>query len=285
MSDNELGLFLRTRREGVTPAEVGLPAGPRRRTPGLRRAELATLAGVSVEYLTRLEQGRDRHPSPTVLSALADALGMTPSQRVHLHRLVKSADPGFTCRGTTAPNPVVRPGVRAVLDQLEPAPAAVVNRLGDVLACTDGYRRVMGPTGLLDGGLPASVVRHVFTDPRARTVYPDWDHVADKTVATLKQGPYLADPETAALVAELTVTAGAAFTDRLGRIPGLPEANGTRRLHHPEAGRLRLAFEVLELSADDDQRLLVHLPADPATAAALDRLVGRRPGGLRAVSG
>ncbi|WP_246097792.1 helix-turn-helix domain-containing protein [Rhodococcus spelaei] len=73
MSDNELGLFLRTRREAVTPAEVGLPSGPRRRTPGLRRSELATLAGVSVEYLTRLEQGRDRHPSPPVLSALAEA--------------------------------------------------------------------------------------------------------------------------------------------------------------------------------------------------------------------
>ncbi|WP_246097794.1 MmyB family transcriptional regulator [Rhodococcus spelaei] len=210
---------------------------------------------------------------------------MTPSQRVHLHRLVKSADPGFTCRGSTAPNTVVRPAIRAVLDRLEPAPAAVINRLGDVLVCTDAYRSVMEPTGLLDGGLPASFARYVFTDPRARTVYPDWDHVADKAVATLKQGPYRADPETSVLVDELTVTVGAEFTDRLERIPGLPEANGTRRLDHPEAGPLRLAFEVLDLSADDDQRLLVHLPADPATAAALDRLVGRSPGGLRALPG
>ncbi|MBI0384744.1 helix-turn-helix transcriptional regulator, partial [Streptomyces albiflaviniger] len=89
MSDNELGLFLRSRREAVAPADVGLPTGPRRRTPGLRRAELATLAGVSVEYVTRLEQGRDRRPSAPVLSALADALRLTASERVHLHRLSK----------------------------------------------------------------------------------------------------------------------------------------------------------------------------------------------------
>ena len=90
VSDNELGVYLRTRREAVTPAEVGLPGGGRRRTPGLRRAELATLAGVSVEYLVRLEQGRDRHPSAHVLAALADVLGLSADERLHLHLLAKA---------------------------------------------------------------------------------------------------------------------------------------------------------------------------------------------------
>ncbi|MER5183892.1 helix-turn-helix transcriptional regulator [Streptomyces sp. NPDC002896] len=282
MSDNELGLFLRLRREAVTPTEVGLPAGPRRRTPGLRRAELATLAGVSVEYVTRLEQGRDRRPSAQVLSALADALRLTANERVHLHRLAKGADAGFSCMGGAGPNRVVRPTVRALLDRLEPAPAVGVNRLSEILACTDGYRRMAEPIGLLDGGRP-NLARFVFTDPRARTAYPDWDRVADEQVAALKQGPGQADAHVGALMDELTVSCGAEFAGRLETLPGLPRVSGVMRVVHPEVEELRLAYETLELPADDDQRLVVHLPADDATAAALDRLTGRRPGALRAV--
>jgi transcriptional regulator with XRE-family HTH domain len=285
VSDNELGLFLRTRREAVTPAQVGLPSGPRRRAPGLRRAELATLAGVSVEYITRLEQGRDRNPSPPVLSALADALLLTPSERVHLHRLTKAADGGFSCMGDAQPNRDVRPAVRAILDHLEPAPAVLVNRLCEVLACTDGYRRLMGPTGLLDDERRANLALFAFTDPRARAVYPDWEHLADELVATLKQGPFRADPHIAALADELTVAAGTAFTDRVATVPSLAATTGITRLAHPDLGELRLAYETLDLPADDDLRLIVQFPADAHTATALDTLTGRRPGGLRAVSG
>ncbi|MEJ8635043.1 helix-turn-helix transcriptional regulator [Streptomyces sp. MS2.AVA.5] len=282
MSDNELGLFLRTRREAVTPAEVGLPAGSRRRTPGLRRSEVATLAGVSVEYVTRLEQGRDRRPSPQVLSALADALRLTPAERMHLHRLIKAADGGFTCRGDAGPSRTVRPTVRALLERLEPAPAVLLNRLSDQLAWTDGYARLAGPVGLLDG-TPPNLARFVFTDERARTLYPGWDRVADELVATLKEGPFRADPHIALLADELALTAGTGFSERVESLPGLPRSTGVTRWAHPEAGELRLAHETLELPADDDQRLLIHLPADEATATALDRLTGRRPGGLRAV--
>ncbi|WP_446038968.1 helix-turn-helix domain-containing protein [Streptomyces sp. SID1121] len=284
MSDNELGLFLRSRREGITPGEAGLPAGPRRRTPGLRRAELATLAGVSVEYVTRLEQGRDRRPSAQVLAALAAVLRLSMSERVHLHRLSKGAEGGFTCMAGASPVRTVRPTVRALLSALEPAPAVLLNRLSDIVARTAAYERLAGPAGLLDGD-PANFARFVFADERARTVYPDWDLVADEQVAALKQGPFRADPHVAALADELTVTAGAAFGGRVDTVPGLPRSNGVTRLVHPEAGELRLAYEILELAADDDQRLVVHLPADEATAAALDRLTGRRPGALRAVSG
>lgn len=280
---NELGLFLRSRREAVRPAQVGLPTGPRRRTPGLRRAELATLAGVSVEYITRLEQGRDRNPSPQVLAALADSLALATDERIHLYRLTK-ADTGFACHGPGGPAREVRPTVRALLDQLEPAAAAVVNGRSDVLAYTAGYERLMAPTGALDAEHAANLARFVFTDPRARTVYPDWDHQADQLVATLKQGPFRADPRIAELTDQLTVTAGASFTERLATVPNLPAPTGITRLAHPTAGPLRLAFETLVLFADD-QQLVVHLPADEPTAAALDGLAGRHPGGLRAVSG
>ncbi|KAF4409651.1 MULTISPECIES: helix-turn-helix domain-containing protein [Streptomyces] len=284
MRDNELGRFLRARREAVPPAAAGLATGPRRRTPGLRRSELATLAGVSVEYVTRLEQGRDRRPSPQVLSALAGVLRLSPSERVHLYRLGKAAEGGFTCAGGAAPVRTVRATVRVLLERLEPAPAVLVNGLGELLLRTAGYERLAGPVGLLDGS-PPSLVRYVFTDARARTAYPDWDRVADAEVAALKQGPGRADPHIAALLDELTVTAGPAFTERLETVSGLAPANGVTRLLHPEAGELRLAYETLELPVDDDARLVVQLPADEATAAALDRLDGKRPGTLRAVPG
>lgn len=283
MSDNELGLFLRSRREAVSPARAGLPAGPRRRTPGLRRSEVATLAGVSVEYLVRLEQGRDRHPSPSVLAAIADALLLTPSERIHLYRLTKTGDPGFSCMGGAHPARTIRPAVRAILDHLEPAAAVVLNRLGDVLACTDGYRRLMAPTGLLDDPPAANLALFVFGDARARDFYPDWEHIADQQVAALKQGPFRADPATAALADQLEILAGAEFTRRVATVPSLPAATGTTRVRHAVAGPLRLSYETLDLPADDDQRLFVHLPADEPTAAALAELAGRRPGALRAV--
>ncbi|MGW2623391.1 helix-turn-helix transcriptional regulator [Micromonospora taraxaci] len=284
MSDNELGLFLRVHREAVTPAEVGLPAGPRRRAPGLRRSEVAALADVSVEYVTRLEQGRDRRPSPQVLAALATALRMNRNERIHLHRLTKAADPGYNCRGHVTPTAEVRPTVRALLGRLEPTPAVLLNQLSDTVAHTTGYERLMRPIGLLDAAQP-NLARFVLTDARARSAYPDWDHLADEQVAALKQGPFRAYPPMAALADELTITAGDVFTRRVETVPSLPKANGILRLAHPEAGMLRLAYETLELPADDDQRLIVYLPADAATSAALDRLDNHHPQPLRLVAG
>ena len=284
MSDNELGAYLRARREAVTPAEVGLPAGGRRRTPGLRRAELATLAGISVDYLVRLEQGRDRNPSSQVLAALADALGLPATERFHLRLLAKAAggEDGLLCPGAEPPARSVRATVRALLDRLEPTPAVVLNRLSDVLAHTTGYQRLAGPLGLLDGR-PPNLIRFVFTDVRARTIYLDWDRVADQQVASLRFESWGEDPHIVELAEELTVVAGASFTERLQAPPALPERSGVERWAHPGGGELRLAYEALELP--DDQRLVVYLPADDATAAALDQLTGRHPGALRAVTG
>jgi transcriptional regulator with XRE-family HTH domain len=284
MSDNGLGAYLRTRREAVTPAEVGLPGGSRRRTPGLRRAELATLAGISVEYLVRLEQGRDRHPSTQVLAALADALRLSADERLHLRLLAKATagDGQLLCPAGEPPARSVRPTVRALLDRLEPTPAFVVNRLGDLLARTTGFERLGGPVGLLDAQ-PPNLVRFVFTDARARAAYPDWDRVADQLAANLRLESSLDDPHAAELVEELSFTAGAPFSDRMQAPPSLPARSGVERLVHPEVGELRLAYESLELP--DDQRLVVYLPADDAASAALDHLAGREPGALRAVTG
>lgn len=287
VSQNELGTYLRSRREAVTPADVGLPGGSRRRTPGLRRAELATLAGVSAEYLARLEQGRHRHPSPQVLAAFADALRLTTEERFRL-RLLAKADNGEThalrASAPTPPSRTVRPTVRALLDQLEPAPAVLLNRVGDVLAFTSGYEQLTRPLGLLDPDQP-NLARYVFTDERARAAYPEWEQVADGHVASLKDVTLHGDPHAAELCDELTVTAGRPFADRLANSTGLPPRTGVERLAHPGAGELRLAYESLGLPDADGQRLIIHLPADDATSTALDRLNGRRPGALRVVSG
>ncbi|AXG80004.1 helix-turn-helix domain-containing protein [Streptomyces paludis] len=287
MSDNELGLFLRARREATSPADVGLPAGSRRRTPGLRRSELATLAGISVEYLTRLEQGRDRNPSLAVLASLAQALRFTADDRTALVHALKAVS-GSTqfCPGAgRPPSRTVRPSLRALLDRLEPTPAVLLNRLTEVLAHTDGYRQVFGPLGLLDAPAP-SLARFLFTDPRARSAHPDWEGVADGMVTRLRADSAPDDQHLRTVVHELTLTAGAPFADRWANLPAAPASNaGVRRIAHPAAGELRLVEETLALPEADGQRLLIHLPADDATAAALDSLTGRRPGALRAVAG
>lgn len=285
VSDNALGEFLRSRREAVTPAQVGLPGGSRRRTPGLRRAELAAVAGVSVEYLTRLEQGRDRQPSPQVLGALADALSLSSDERLHLRLLAKATggELSFFCPASQ-PARSVRPTVRALLDGMEPAPALVLNRLNDVLAATTGFHRLAGPLGLLDGEHP-NLARFVFTDPRARTAFPDWEQIADQQAALLKLESSRAGELVAGLADELAFAAGAPFTERMQAQLGMPRRTGIERWYHPEAGELRLAFECLELPDADEQRLQVYLPADEATSAALDRITGRHPGALRRVAG
>lgn len=268
-----LGRFLRARREAVTPAQVGLPAGSRRRTPGLRRAELAELAGISVDYLIRLERGRDRHPSGQVLGTLADALHLTPDERAHLHRLVKA---GITCPQAGGAAPELRATVRALLDRLEPAPAFVVDAPGDVLAHTAGFRLLAEPTGLLDGDAP-NLARFVFTDARARTAFPDWDRVADERAAALRAAADLGDYSAAMLADELSITVGREFGRRYAAAAALPAWTGVERWAHPTAGTLRLAYESLVLAGADEHRLVVYLPADAATAVALDEDLRLQP--------
>ncbi|GAB3476237.1 helix-turn-helix transcriptional regulator [Amycolatopsis cihanbeyliensis] len=267
MVDNALGGFLRARREAIAPSAAGFPSGPRRRTPGLRRGELATLAGISVEYLTRLERGRDRHPSGQVLGALADALGLSPEERVHLHRLVKASD-GGGCAQSAPPRPEPRPTVRALLDRMEPTPALIVDAQGDVLASNTGFRLLAGPVGLLDTD-PPNLARFVFTHPNARVTFPDWDRVADDRAAALRAAGDLGDHAAAALAEELSVTAGTEFTRRFAASAVLPAWTGVERWRHPRYGTVDLAYENLALAGTEEHRLLVYLPTDTATADPL----------------
>lgn len=283
MIDGELGAFIRSRREAVSPADVGLRAGSRRRTPGLRRSELATLAGVSVDYLIRLEQGRDTHPSTQVLAALADALRLGEEDLSYLRKLSVVTNGTELCPQAQAAARHVRPTVQALLDRFEPTPAVVLNHLADLLAWNDSYDRLARPLGILDGDQP-NLLWFMFADDRAPAVYPDWGDVADEHIANLQaecRGP---DDDARALGARLESEVGSGFRERWARRVVARKRSGVEAMAHPEFGLLRLAFETLELPDPDRQRMLVYMPADTATAAGLDRLAGRQPGALRSMN-
>ncbi|ASY34116.1 MULTISPECIES: helix-turn-helix domain-containing protein [unclassified Streptomyces] len=268
-----LGDFVRAKRDSIRPESLGLAAQPRGRAPGLRRIDLAGRAGISVEYLTRIEQGRDRNPSPAVVNALADGLSLDPGERAHLRRLAKLTT--AHCPGSARPAPPsreVRPTVLATLRLLAPAPAYVTNRLGDVLAHTPGLAALLGPSGLLDAPAP-NVTRYVFTDPRARTVFPDWEQLADELAFDAGIGPSAS--ASAWFTSALAEEAGPEFTRRARR--HLPPPRHPLHLVHPDEGPLRWHRERLELPAPDEQFLLVFLPADEATERAAGRLGRGRP--------
>ena len=272
-----LGDFLRARRDATSPESLGLPAGPRRRVPGLRRSELASLAGISVEYLVRIEQGRDHNPSISVVNALADALRLDADERDQLRNLAKRAS-NQCFGGIPQPQIDVRPSVRSILDQLEPGIALITSRLGNILAYTSGFELLARPTGLLDEPLP-NLTRFVFTDDRARALFPDWERIADEQSFELWLSPC---EESERLVAEITALVGTQLTERLDH--HRPRPGGPQVWRHPELGELRLEREVLELPAADGQQLVVLLPADEATAEAVDRMRRTTTRSLRAVN-
>lgn len=266
-----LAQFLRSRREHLAPADAGVKVSGRRRTPGLRREEVATLAGVSIDYLIRLEQGRDTNPSPDVLAALADALQLDRDDRFHLMGLAaRSASPHLEqfCPAAPALDAEVPATVQLLLDQLE-APAFVVGPLGDVLASNEAYRTLAGPLGLLD--VP-NLVRHVFLHPAAPTVYGQWGETADAQVGRLRAAHRRLSEEPAVIGLLDELQGVPAFAERWDAHPVGHTERGPKVIHHPEAGELHLTYEALGLAAQD-QQLIAWLPADEATAAALDRVL------------
>jgi transcriptional regulator with XRE-family HTH domain len=276
-----LGDFIRAKRDSIQPEDLGLPSNARRRAPGLRRTDLAERTGISVEYLTRIEQGRDRNPSHAILNALGEALRLDAAERRHLAYLAKIT--GGACAGPREPRPPrreIRPTLRATLELLEPGVAMVTNRLGDVLGYTSGYAMLMGESGLLDSE-DANLTRYVFTDARARTTFLDWDHVADEQAFNLWLAPTLANSEW--LRAELAPIAGPDFTRRLDR-PLPPPQRQLRTTHPSIASELLWNREVFETTDPETQQLVIYLPADDVTAEAVVRL--RSAGGtpvLRAI--
>lgn len=270
MADNELGSFLRANREAVSPEEAGLPNGKRRRTPGLRRSELAMLANVSVEYLTRLEQGHDRHPSPEVIKGLANALNLSAEARVHLHRLSKTAA-GASCQ-LPPPSRTVRPPIVALVEQLDSTPAVVVNYLFDVLAFTSGFEHLARGSGILDGEEP-NLVRYVFTDKRARETFVDWETMATERAAALRAAAAVGDPHSAELAKELTASAGDEFSSRFESSGELPSRFGVENWRHPEVGELMFHVEQLEIPGGEEHMLVTYMPANESTETALKHLL------------
>jgi len=170
-----------------------------------------------------------------------------------------------------------------LLEQLEPAPAFVLNHLADLLAWTEGYDRLARPLGIFDAAEP-NLLWFTFTDVRARSAYPDWDDIADEQVDNLRMESRGAESDARALADRLEGAAGSEFSTRWERGGVARKRTGIKAIAHPAVGVLRLAFETLALPDADRQRLVVYLPADTATAAGLDQLAGRRPGALRSVS-
>jgi transcriptional regulator with XRE-family HTH domain len=260
---NPLGEFLRARRARLRPPDVGLPGTVgRRRTAGLRREEVAAVAGLSVDYYIRLEQGRERNPGPAVVTALADALLLDPDERQHLHRLIDHSA-GRRPR-PTVPRPAVGAATTALLDRLRPWPALVLARTGDVLAGN--------PEGLaLHAGLeewpPArrNLVRYVFTHPAARSLLADWDASASASVAQLRHWTGL-DPDAADLrtIHQELTAASADFRRLWDQHDVRPRRAGRKVFHHPRVGDVVLIHQTWHLD-DSATRLSLYQP-EPAYA-------------------
>ena len=263
----ELSQFLTSRRAKVTPDRAGLPSYGQRRVPGLRREEVASLAGVSVEYYKRLERGNATGASDQVLDALADALRLDDAERTHLFDLARAAGrAGFVSpqrRRTRPGSQRVRPAVQRFLDSID-APATVSNVRCDYLAANPLGRALYAP--LFDSRQqPPNSARFTFLDPAAQEFFVEWEKAAKDLVAALRQmagrNPY--DRELSDLVGELS-TRSDAFRTWWAAHNVRYHQTGAKRLHHPVVGELELSYEVMQITADDDLRLAI-FTAEPGS--------------------
>ena len=260
---SEIREFLSSRRARIAPEQAGLPAfGANRRVPGLRREEVAMLAGVSVDYYTRLERGDLSGASDAVLDALARALQLDDAERAHLYDLARTAGSRDPRRTRPAPRRV-SPSVQRVLDVIT-TPAWVRNGRADVVATNQLGRALYWP--LFDGSTKGpNTARFTFLDPRAVDFYGDWDRTASDMVAVLRaeagRNPY--DRGLTDLVGELSTISGE-FRTRWAAHNVLFHRTGRKHLHHPVVGDLDLTYEALDLTSASGLTLLVYT-AEPDT--------------------
>jgi transcriptional regulator with XRE-family HTH domain len=246
---SEIREFLTSRRARITPDQVGLPVyGDNRRVPGLRREEVAVLAGVSVDYYTRLERGNMTGASESVIEALARALQLDEAERAHLFDLARAG--GTTARTRRRPTKQrVRPSVQHILDAITGAPALVQNGRLDILAANP-LGRALYSEMYVDPVRPVNHARFVFLNPRAHDFYGDWERAANDTVAILRseagRDPY--DRGLSDLVGELS-TQSETFRTRWAAHNVRIHQTGAKHFHHPVVGDLSLTFEMMELSA------------------------------------
>jgi transcriptional regulator with XRE-family HTH domain len=263
MQRTELADFLRRRRQAIRPAEVGLAEGPHRRTAGLRREEVAMLAGMSVDYVVRLEQGRSTQPSTQLIGALARALRLSDDERAHLFHLAGHQPP----LGNAG---LARSGLLRILDLLGATPASVLSDLGETLAHNRGYRLLFGE----QTGLPDDRRYHVyrwFTDPAARAVQPPEEHDqhSRQIVADLRAvaGRRPDDPVVTGLVSRLRAQSPA-FAALWAEHEVAVRRNDRKTMVHPQVGAVELECETL-FTPDQSQQLVV---LTPATAEAAEKL-------------
>jgi transcriptional regulator with XRE-family HTH domain len=259
--ENPIGEYLRARRELVHPEEVGLPSPDgRRRVPGLRRGEVALLAGVSTDYYVRLEQGRDQHPSEQVLQALARALQLDDDATAHLRRL--ATPPSRPRRMSSRPEQVPA-GIMQLIESWNETPALVENRYTDVLAA-NSLATALAPYFTVGTNLLLAT----FLDPRVRDMFKDWDGITEDAVAALRTfvGPDVDDPRLNEIVGELSVRSEH-FRTLWARHDARPKRSGTTRIDHPQIGPLELSYEKLPIPDTDRQTLFIY-HAEPGSPSA-----------------
>ncbi|MGO4190105.1 helix-turn-helix transcriptional regulator [Arthrobacter sp. YAF17] len=256
--------FLTSRRARITPDEAGLPVyGGNRRVAGLRREEVAMLAGMSIDYYIRLERGNLSGASDSVLEALGRALKLDDAETAHLFDLARAATASPRVRRKRSPQ-TVRPSVQRVIEAITTAPAWVRNDRGDVLAANE-LGRALYLDLMAEQTTPPNSARFTFLNPKAREFFADWERAADDIVAVLRstagKNPY--DKDLTDLIGELS-TRSEEFRARWARHDVKYHRAGRKRLHHPIVGDLDLSFEALELPADPGLRINVYT-ADPGT--------------------
>ena len=256
---NEMREFLTTRRARITPDQAGLPVygNSPRRVPGLRREEVALLAGVSVDYYTRLERGNASGVSETVLEALSRALHLDDAERAHLFDLARAHTTSAKPRRRAAARRI-RPSVQQMLDAMTGAPAFVRNDRMDILAA-NLLGRALYSEHFSDPRRPPNSARFIFLDPRAPAFYIDWERVAHDAVAVLRSAagrdPY--DPGLSELVGELSLQSELFRTHWAAHNVRFHDT-GTKRFHHPVVGDLSLTFETMRLIAEPDLTMFVY---------------------------
>jgi len=256
--------FLISRRAKITPEQAGLPAyGGNRRVPGLRREEVAMLAGISVEYYTRLERGNANGVSEDVLEGITRALQLDEAERTHLFDLVRAANTTRPARRRPSQERV-RPTVQRILDAMLDLPAYVRNGRLDILAANQLGYALYSPVFTDPGGTP-NMARFIFLNPRATEFFDRWEGIANDAVAILRaeagRDPY--DRRLSDLIGELS-TRSEEFRSRWAAHNVKLHRTGAKKLHHPLVGDLTLAYEALELPGDTGQRILVYT-AEPGT--------------------
>ncbi|MFT4295133.1 MAG: helix-turn-helix transcriptional regulator [Micropruina sp.] len=263
----EVGEFLRSRRDKVTPERAGIIGGHRRRVPGLRREEVATLANISVDYYARMERGDLRGVAPEILEAVARALLLDEAETDHLHDLAQASSPRPPRQRRSKPDQNIRPSLQRFVDAVTGAPVWVRDRRMDLVTANPLGRALYRPL-IDDRDGRGNTARFMFLSPAARTFFPDWERNADDIVATMRgyAGQNPRDKALTDLIGEL-VTRSGAFRTRWAAHNVRHHRTGVKRFRHPEVGELELTYEGLGFPTNPDWLMFAYT-AEPGSPTA-----------------